>query len=344
MYKIKYTERNNKKASEYETRSLLYLLAMRKDSDEISIFFVDCLNDLTGSSEDCNKLWDTQAKGVSNLNPTKIGEALITLYENHISELDFMHSILLMPKLKDGYLNDENSMQYSFNNFLDNKKQYIINGLKNEYIRRQNIENITFEIEQSINEFLKKVLFVIGNNKETYIREIVQFKDKDSHSISFYSSIFDEIRDKQSALKNQFVEGLQITHPNELIKHEKYLKSNDIKLMVLNRFVGTELFKNNFIPNSYYDEVLGMDSQDRSDLIQENNTRISRTFFNKNNKISFWFLLENILNTINRNQLVDINWIYNNLDSKLINDNYTLDRSSLLFFISIIKDGLDHDN
>jgi hypothetical protein len=70
MYKIQYTERNNKKANDYETRSLLYLLAMHEDSDDISLFFVDCVNDLTGSNDDCSKLWDTQAKGVSSLNPT----------------------------------------------------------------------------------------------------------------------------------------------------------------------------------------------------------------------------------------------------------------------------------
>ena len=38
MYKFLYTERNNEKATEFETKSLLYLLSMREDSNEIDTF------------------------------------------------------------------------------------------------------------------------------------------------------------------------------------------------------------------------------------------------------------------------------------------------------------------
>ena len=231
MYKIKYTERNNKIASEYETRCLLYLLSMRKDSDKISIFFVDCLNDLTGTNEDCNALWDTQAKGVRSLNPTKIGEALITLFENYISELNFIYSFLLIPKTNEGYLINETLKQYNYDNFLITKKTNLRNGLRHEYLRRNNLDETTPSLEEDIDDFLAKVIFVVADNKEKYIREIVQFRNKDSHTGTFYSSIFDEIRDKQSALKNINVEGVQINQPSDLIGYNKYLKSNEIKLI-----------------------------------------------------------------------------------------------------------------
>lgn len=342
MYQIQYTERNNKKASEYETRSLLYLLTMRADSEEISLFFIDCLNDLTGSNESCSTLWDTQSKGVNSLNPTKIGESLITLFENYISELEFNFHILLMPKLKEGYLVDESLLTFGFNNFLSEKKTYIIDGLKNEYKRRNN-NNISQNIIGNVDQFLQKTVFVIGQEKEKYIQEIVHFKNKDSHSSDFYSSIFDEIRDKQTALKNINIEGVKIQHPSELVAYKKLLKGNDIKLMVLNRFIGTELFKSD-IPIYYLDEIKGMDRQDVKDLIQENNSKISRTFFNKNNKNSFWLLLENIMLVFAKDTNAEIRNIYDQIDKKLLKANYTMDEKSVLFFISLIKSGINVNN
>ncbi len=343
MYKIQFTERNNKKANEYETRSLLYLLSMRDDSDDISIFFVDCINDLTGSNDDCTELWDTQAKGVNSLNPTKIGIALITLFENHISDLEFSHHILLIPKLKEGYLENEELSSFAFDNFKEEKQSYVINGLQGEY-KRRNDNAISQLIIDKIDEFINKVTFVVGEKKEKYIKEITLFKNKDSHSENFYKKIFDEIRDKQTALKNICVEGVEIEHPSELLPFKKFLRGNDIKLMVLNRFVGTELFKGSAIPNSYFDEVKNLDNQDRLDLIQDNNAKISRTFFNKNNKKYFWLLLENIMHTIAKNRTSDSRIIYNKLDEGLINANYTMDEKSMIFFISIIKDGINDNN
>lgn len=65
MYTFKNTEINNKKASDFETKSMLYLLGMRSDSEEIEIITVDCFNDATGSNTDFSKLWDVQSKNHS---------------------------------------------------------------------------------------------------------------------------------------------------------------------------------------------------------------------------------------------------------------------------------------
>ncbi|MGL6002402.1 MAG: hypothetical protein ACRCZ4_09950, partial [Plesiomonas sp.] len=89
-YTFTNTEINNKKASEFETKSLLYLLGMRDDSDEIEIITVDCFNDVTGADENFNKLWDVQSKNHSSLPPSKIGESLLTLYNNYISSIEFI--------------------------------------------------------------------------------------------------------------------------------------------------------------------------------------------------------------------------------------------------------------
>lgn len=62
MYIIKNTERNNETASEYETKSLLYLMSMRQDSSEMELFIIDCFNDVSGSNNEVDKIWDLQTK------------------------------------------------------------------------------------------------------------------------------------------------------------------------------------------------------------------------------------------------------------------------------------------
>ena len=118
MYKFCTTERNNAKANECETKAMLYLLSYRKDSDEIDAFLVDCFNDVTGSNNDVTKLWDVQSKNVKSLYPATIGIALITLFQNYVSNIDFAHYILFMPKLKKMYLQDETLPTYTINNFI----------------------------------------------------------------------------------------------------------------------------------------------------------------------------------------------------------------------------------
>lgn len=51
MYTIKTSERNNDKATEYETKSLLYLLTKIKGHRSIDLFIIDCFNDVTGIAE-----------------------------------------------------------------------------------------------------------------------------------------------------------------------------------------------------------------------------------------------------------------------------------------------------
>ena len=108
MYKFLYTERTNEKATEFETKSLLYLLSMRDDSQEIDIFLIDCFNDVTGINNECSKLWDVQSKGVKALTPKKIGIALITLFENYISDINFNFYILFFPKINNSYFINDN--------------------------------------------------------------------------------------------------------------------------------------------------------------------------------------------------------------------------------------------
>ncbi len=97
-YILKNTEINNKKASEFETKSLLYLIGFRKDSSEVSLISIDCINDVTGVNENFDKLWDVQAKNHSTISPKRLGKFLFTLFDNHISDINFYEYILFVPR------------------------------------------------------------------------------------------------------------------------------------------------------------------------------------------------------------------------------------------------------
>lgn len=130
MYTFKNTEINNKKSSDFETKSMLYLFGMRHDSCEINLVAVDCFNDVTGMDEGLSKLWDVQSKNHSSLPPSKIGESLSTLYDNYISTISFYDYILFIPKLNRDYLEDHSLNTYGYVNIKDKQKKGIEKKLK----------------------------------------------------------------------------------------------------------------------------------------------------------------------------------------------------------------------
>lgn len=165
MYIFENTEQNNAKANDYETKALLYLLSYRKDSDQIETFAIDCFNDVTGCNEKYTRLWDIQSKNVKSLNPKTIGKSLITLYFNFEHSFPFKYFILFIPKLKIGYLENENAKTFNFGNFQKSYKSKIIVGLSEEYKRRKNKEiNDKF-----LSRFLAKIIFVMEMKQKLII-------------------------------------------------------------------------------------------------------------------------------------------------------------------------------
>ena len=109
VYTFTRTERNNLKASDFETKSLLFLASNNTKYKNISFLTVDCFNDVSGICDKEN-IWDVQSKGEKNLTPRKIGCYLISLYENYISSFSgfFQEFLFFMPPVKIGYLNNSN--------------------------------------------------------------------------------------------------------------------------------------------------------------------------------------------------------------------------------------------
>lgn len=345
MYKIKNSEQNNQTASDYETKALLHLLAVDKVNDEISILFVDCFNDLTGADESCDTLWDIQSKGVKSLRPLTVGEALVTLFLNYSSDLKISKSWLFIPKLRSGYLNDETFAQFDISNFKKDQQGKVKNGLVREYLRREGLEQITSAINKEIDQFLLDVLFVVAMpEKERYVREIVEFKDKDIYSSDLYKEVFKEIRDKQTALKNINVEGVEYEHPSDILRYKKHFEKKEIATLMISRLVGVELFGNRSVPISYSYELDGLQEEDRRDLVQHNNTALAKTLFNKNNKVRFWVLLEQIILLLKKHPRSTSRELYSQLSRAMLGSVNTLDESSVIYFISLIKDGISNEN
>ncbi|HEY9187784.1 MAG TPA: hypothetical protein VIR55_07750 [Ignavibacteria bacterium] len=341
MYQFCTTERNNSKANEYETKSMLYLLSYRKDSNEIDTFLIDCFNDVTGVSTDVTKLWDVQSKNVKSLNPMKIGIALITLFQNYISSITFNHYILFMPKLTKMYLNDETLSVYFFDNFIDKYQSKVIDGLEKEYLRRNGVA----ANPNSISTFLEKVTFVnAADDKVEYIKNIVKFKNLVTIDDAFFVAIFDEIRDKQTKLKNIDIEGKQVGCAKEALAFEKVIHRSEIDTLIINRFVGVDLFSNRMIPNLFFDEVKDYDLEQRKDIIQECNASISKIIFNKNNKKIFWNFFENTIFLVKKNARMSPREIFDELKKKKIRFPASLDELSTIYLISILKECLDNEH
>lgn len=341
MYQFCTTERNNAKANEYETKSMLYLLTYRKDSNQIDTFFIDCFNDVTGASEDVSKLWDVQSKNVKSLNPTKIGTALITLFQNYVSSIDFEHYILFMPKIMEMYLIDVTLPVYSFDNFIGKYQLKILNGLEKEYFRR----NKVLANRNNINEFLGKATFVNAkDDKIEYIKNIVKFKNLIAIDDAFFIAIFNEIMNKQTKLKNIDIEGKTISYAKEVLAFEKVIYRSEIDILIINRFVGVDLFSNRMIPNLFFDEVKNCDSELRKDIIEECNASISKVIFNKNNKNIFWKFFEEMILLIKNNTRWSPREIYNALRNKKVRFPVSLDEISAIYLISVLKEGLDNEH
>lgn len=345
MYKFLYTERNNQKATEFETKSLLYLLSMREDSKEIDTFLIDCFNDVTGCNNTCNKLWDVQSKGVKSLTPKTIGCSLITLFENFISSIDFDFYILFFPKLNNNYFINTHLTVFNIDNFKMDNINKITNGLKEEYIRRHANTQIEENLEILIEEFIKKITFVMAEeSKSKYIKNIMELKNAFKKDDIFFNSIFDEIRDQQSVLKNISIHGKQINDVSEVLRFNKYLRKQNIEMLIVDRIVGTNIFKNSRIPIGFSPFVKDLETNEIRDLIQKCDSELSLMFFNNSDKKDFWILFEKIYFLVKNNIDDDIDSIFNKVKNEKLIRSKVLSELSTKYFITLIEEGVENEN
>lgn len=340
MYTFKNTEINNKKASEFETKSMLYLLGMRHDSSEVDIITVDCFNDVTGANEDFSKLWDVQSKNHSSLPPSTIGKSLSTLYDNYVSSFNFHKFILFIPKLERSYLKDPSLNIYNYDNINDKQKKGLERKLKEKINGNKSGATPTL-----FYDFLECVTFVEDNKKiSTYIKKLSQFKNKRSISEEIYENIFVEIRNAQTALKNSYIENETISHPSEVLHFKRHITKLQINTLLINRLIGVDIFSFPGIPIPFLAFTNELDEEEVKDLLQNCNENLSRAFFDKNGCKDFWKISERIIFLLTNDLQKSVLETYDELISQHKINTLYLTPITIQYMISLIKTGLQNDN
>jgi len=340
LYTFKNTEINNKKSSDFETKSMLYLLGMRRDSDEIELITVDCFNDVTGLNDDFSKLWDVQSKNHSYLPPSKIGESLSTLYDNFISAINFCDYILFIPKLTREYLVDGSLNVYGYENIESKQRKGIEKKLK-EKING----NKSGDTPALFFDFLSNVTFVEDNKRiSTYIKKLSKFKNKRSIDESIYERIFNEIRNVQTSLKNSYIENETINHPSEVIKFKRHISKSQINTLLINRLIGIDVFSFPGVPIPFLCFTTGLEEEAVKDLLQECNENLSRAFFDKNGCKEFWKISEEIIRISNSKPQNSVESTFDELTSIVEIKTPYLTEQTIQYMISLIKTGLENAN
>lgn len=341
VYEFKFTEQNVERGSEFETKTLLYLLGIDPESSEINFIFIDCFNDVTGSDEHCEALWDFQSKGVKNLTPRQIGKSLITLFENYNCELKFRKYALFIPIPNQRYILNSSLNEFGIKNF-DKYRKEIREGVKAEYIRRNESINFGSDEDKRIDSFLDIVKFVVDCiKKQDYVKNLISFKDKDLKPSEFYIAIFDEIRAVQSSKKAISIHKCTINCISDALSFKKHLHTHDITTLLINRLIGVDLFNRKSIPIEFKSEVDGLEKNEIRDLIQDCNIRISRAVFDKNSKNDFWNFLEKSITQHIAYPELSSREIYNIVCSNGQKKYRHLSELSGIYLISVIMEGLE---
>lgn len=338
MYTFTKTEQNNLRASTFETKSLLYLAGKSSKYKNINVIVIDCFNDVTGMCSN-ERMWDVQAKNEQKLTPRKIGTYLITLFENYTSNFShyFHEYIFFMPKLNGSYLSDSSKKVYDVTNFNEEQQTKIIDGLRSK--SSESDVNL-------IKSFISQVQFVEDRSEEqTYIKNLVKFRPSAIREDAFFKELFQEIRDKQTGIKNSEIENETINRPKDVLSYDRYIKTETLQVLVLNRFVGGDIFTNKRkIPLSYVPFIRKVDDDELEDHMFSLNSAISKAFFDKNNQKPFWKLFESIFRLLSNSNKASVQTVMNKLDEKTMDKVQHMDFESTRFLVALIKDGLKNDN
>ena len=330
---------NNEKASNFETKSLLYLIGKRTDSKEIEYVTFDCFNDVSGVNKKFNKIWDIQSKNENSLSPKKIGTYFFTLFDNYISDFSFKEFIFFSPILNATYKIDNSLSSYKISNIVSKTKARIRNGLWDKVNR---VKGDLIDYNSKIDDFLKIVTIVEDNeNENEYIKTITKFKKTEIKSDDFYKSVFIDLRNIQSSKKNSYIENATITEIQEVLSFRRHLSVKDIELLIVSRIIGCEIFNYISIPLYFSSFIDGLNIEDKKDIIQDCNANLSRAFFNKNSNKVFWKICEEIVTYFSANTTTDVAVVYNSIFSNYRPRVSFLNEMTIKYLISIILEGIE---
>lgn len=339
-YVVQASERTKGIGAEFETKSMLYLMNCRDDSDEINFFAIDFYNDVTGLNNQADKAWDLQSKGTKSNSAKAIGRELVTLFKNEMSELKFDYLVLFLADVPDSFRIDKSKNTFGIENITDKSLLSVRKGLidearKKTYIEEQWINNT------DLDSFLNKVTFVVDNKtKADYIRSIMCINPKYIPQDCVLDGIFNTIRDAQAGKKNNdSVEGQVVTHLRDVFRYDRSLKSKEIRLMVLNSFINRDVIKIP-APFQFYTIIQRFDGIKQKEIIEDCKLQISAVLCDKTYTDEFWKLLELILETVTNNKGLSTEKTFDIIADNRIVKNPRLDVLTIQYLIAVIKEAL----
>lgn len=341
-YTFSNTEKTKKKGSEYETFAALYMLGLYPQKDKMQYILIDSFNDVSTATINISEIYDIQSKGYKKIFQGEIGRFLYTLYKNYQTDFPFKEFILFLETINPEYLVNDLTI-FDFNNFVKSDANKIKNGLYKEIGKREKV-SITDELKKDIDTFLNRVSFVVNqSSKEEAVKKLLPINAKKTFSDLFYISIFDEIRDLQSSLKNKNIENETITNAEEVLKFNKHISKKELDTLLINRVIGVELFQDN-IPFSFYKYI---NKNNRSDAIEDAilncNEELALMLFNKNNKNNVWKLCFKIVEVVSNNPNNNYEDVFKLIPEKLYL-NANISKDSTIYLISRIQEGLKNAN
>ena len=341
MYTFERTEKNRGIAEEYETRAMLYLL---NNKSELDIFLIDTFNDISGSNLTFEYIVDVQSKGIKTFPPSKIGISLITLFQNHLSDIKFNKYVLYCKYIDSRYITKKSSKKsvnlYKINDFTEENKTSIIESLKKEYNKIYINNKYDTIPENIIKDFYEKLVFVEDLSLQSdLIRSSIDLKTIKPIDDEKLNKIFKDISTMREKLKRIKIEGLKIQKAKECLQYNKYLKRKQIESLILSRVIGYDIFKDVLnVPVSFIDVIKDLDIEAKKDIIISVNSDISKAYFDVNNPKPFFncidFIIDELKNT------TDMEKIYRKYILNVKVKPQFLTEKSTKFLISMIIDNV----
>lgn len=347
MYKVTSTESHNEKANDFETKSLFYLMNYFSKSNSVHWAVIDFFNDVTGVDRLCEECFDVQSKNIDNITPSKLGEFTVTLFKNYLSDLNFTSFILFVRGVsKKLQTIIGNKKTFSFNDLTSDSKSSVINGLINEANTKTYIEDKTKINPTNVSAFLEKVTFVIDDkDKEKYILDAVSISSSLSFDSVHLSKLFKEIRDMQSAKKNNNVDGEIINSIGDFISFDKHFKIQDLQLLLINRLCFKDVFlrRGLHIPPLFIDVYNRLDLLSREELTESCQSAIIRLLYDNNNRKNYWVLFNEVVSAI-KSINGNVDEIYDAINKDAIRLVTHLDELSSKYFIALVQERIKNDN
>lgn len=121
------------------------------------------------------------------------------------------------------------------------------------------------------------------------------------------------------------------------------MTNNEIRLLTLQRIINRDPVSQG-VPFRFMSILNQCPPESQRDMIDECKGSLCRALFNKNAAQSFWSIFEKIYFLIVNNSSDDVQNLYRKLDSNLIKSCPDFDTLSIKYFISVVKEGIQHDN